>query len=146
MRVQNREVFKFEELSKDVRQKVVERNRDINVAYEDWDLYLMEDFYDILKILGYSDTRIHYTGFCSQGDGASFEAKWSYEKNSINKIRAFSPNSKELLRIAQGLQNLAKRNLYSINARIVTEGYYSHCGTMRLDYFERNNGFELHRN
>lgn len=142
MRIDTREVFKFEELEKDIQQKVIFRNRDINVSYDDWDLYLVEEFYDILRILGYTDTRIHYSGFCSQGDGASFEARWSYEKGSIDKIRAFSPNCSELLRIAQGLQNLSKRNLYSINARIITKGYYSHSGTMYIDYFERNNGYE----
>lgn len=67
----------FNELNLDQKSKVVESNRDININYEWWDC-TREDFHAALKMLGFSDIESQFSGFSSQGDGASFSATFTY--------------------------------------------------------------------
>lgn len=66
----------FNELTPEQQEKVIEKYHDINE--DSWMFYYKEmeqDFINKLESLGYSDIKIQYTGFYSQGDGASFTAK-----------------------------------------------------------------------
>lgn len=68
-------VYSFDELSDEVKEKVVEKMYDINVNHDGWHDWLLEEWQDKLEKLGYDDAKIFYRGFCSQGDGACFEAR-----------------------------------------------------------------------
>lgn len=69
-------VYNFEELSKESQQKAIENLRDINVNYEDWDECVLDDQKEKLEDLGFTgELEICYSGFGSQGDGASFTCK-----------------------------------------------------------------------
>lgn len=69
-------VYSFAELSKESQERAIENLRDINVDYEDWDECVLSDQEEILKDLGFtSELKISYSGFWSQGDGASFTCK-----------------------------------------------------------------------
>ncbi len=74
------EVFTFDELSKKSKEKVLENLRDINVDYDGWADWIIEDKTAKLEKLGYKDITIYYSGFCSQGDGACFIAKVDIEE------------------------------------------------------------------
>jgi len=64
------EIFTFEELPTEVQNKVIENNRDINTCYEDWHDYLIDEFKEDNNI--FNKTKVYYSGFWSQGDGAVF--------------------------------------------------------------------------
>ncbi|OGP52437.1 MAG: hypothetical protein A3K30_05445 [Deltaproteobacteria bacterium RBG_13_51_10] len=81
--------FRVDELPEDVRQAVIDEYRDCNVDYEEWSESSIEDFkkkaenagFDIrtrteegFKGKTYQKPAIYWSGFSSQGDGASFEA------------------------------------------------------------------------
>ena len=75
MRTMAVSVYKFDELPSKIKEKVIEKNRDINVDIGDWYEYTMEQWKEKLAGQGFIDAEIHFSGFCSQGDGACFDAK-----------------------------------------------------------------------
>src|SRR5215467_9399839 len=111
-------VYYLNELSEAGRDKA--RNWYRETAFDDdWCDCVFEDFETICGILGvHLKTRpvrlfgggtrakpcIYFSGFWSQGDGASFEARYAYEKDTPRKIRAHAPQDTELHAIADALQ------------------------------------------
>lgn len=65
----------FNELTKEQQARAIEQHRDINVDYEDWNDWVKEKHHDIMESAGFEDVESRYSGFCSQGDGASFTAR-----------------------------------------------------------------------
>lgn len=143
-------IFKFAELS----DRAKERARDWWRSCEDQDhdtSMIFEDVETCASILGIDlrtrpvklmggGTRyepcIHYSGFSSRGDGASFEGFYNYTKGASKKIREHAPQDKELHRIADELQNAQRPNFYRIEARMSQgsdSNFYSHSGTMIVD-------------
>ena len=143
MRTETIEIFNFHELDKNVQEKVIEKNRDINVDDSYWHECVIEDFEQILGFIGYYDIESSFSGFWSQGDGASFTAKYSYEKRALKKVMDYYPSDKELHKIVSNLQDLQKKNFYSLNGKIGKSGSnYCHSYTMVCDYLERADGKE----
>ena len=107
----------------------------------DWHEFVYEDFETICETLGVrlktrpvrlygGGTRqkpsIWFRGFWSQGDGACFEAFYSYEKDAPRKIRSHAPQDGELHRIADTLQAIQRRNFYRLHADASHRGHYYH--------------------
>jgi hypothetical protein len=67
--------YSFEELPDESKEKALERYRDINTDYIDWHDPIIEGFEEDMKELGLKDVEVEYSGFYSQGDGASFTAR-----------------------------------------------------------------------
>lgn len=107
-----RTYLKFEELTDAQKRQVLDRYRDINTDGLDWFDFVYEDYISELKSLGFYDIDICFSGFWSQGDGASFTAK--HERGDIYRIgRYYHENSmcidsddKDLLNDAK---NIARR-------------------------------------
>ena len=77
------DLFSFAELSEVAQERIIEENRNILVEYNDWFEHLKDDFHQALELLGFSDVVSNFSGFGSQGDGASFTADWDAE-NIVN--------------------------------------------------------------
>jgi hypothetical protein len=76
--------------------KIIDNYRDINVDHDWWE-FVYEHTTRVLEILGFSDIEINFSGFSSQGDGASFTA-------------SFKPGTKtELRRRVKELKNYAPK-------------------------------------
>ena len=82
------ELFTFEELTPEVQKKVIEDNRYLNVEYFDWYHSIIEEWTAKLEEAGYMEPEILFSGFYSQGDGASFTAKLDMEKFLTGKYEA----------------------------------------------------------
>lgn len=67
-------IMKFEELNDKQKEKAIEINRNINVDDNYWHECIKEEYHEKLKAVGFSDVDSAYSGFWSQGDGASFTA------------------------------------------------------------------------
>lgn len=64
-------VYTFEELTAEIQEKIIEKNRDINTDYEWYDC-IIEETKNELESKGFPQVEITFSGFYSQGDGASF--------------------------------------------------------------------------
>ena len=114
----------------------------------EWYDFVYEDFGTICGILGVtlrtSPVRLHgggtrdkprifWSGFASQGDGASFEGSYSHTKGAVKAIRTHAPRDDELHRIADTLQAAQRRNFHQLNATIRQRGRYCHEHTMAIE-------------
>lgn len=113
--------YSFNELNQEAKKKALETFWNINVDYEGWDDFIIEEYQGKLEELGYTEAKILYSGFYSQGDGACFEAtidiqKWLTSHKLGNKYRA--------------LYNEAE----NISVCLKHSGHYYHSLMTQLDY------------
>lgn len=119
--------FKFSELSDRAKAHARDQHRDWNVDHDWWDS-TFDDAVDIANMMGISiDTRsvrlygggtrqepsIWFSGFWSQGDGASFEGRWSPVDEPIailNAVMAHAPQDERLHAIAFTFADLSERH------------------------------------
>lgn len=74
------EVFDVDDVRNDefLKEKVIEKYRDFNVDFNDWHDEVLAHCKEELKGYGFWGVDINYSGFWSQGDGASFTADGLY--------------------------------------------------------------------
>ena len=77
--------------------------------------------------------QVNFSGFASQGDGASFAGRYSYARGAARAMRAHAPKDAELHRIADELQALQRRNFHQLHASIRQSGRYCHEYTMAIE-------------
>jgi hypothetical protein len=140
MRTVELKLYKFDELSKEVQAKVTEKNRDINV-YDGWHEFMIEDWInETIPSKGFDATRIYYSGFWSQGDGAMFE----YDGIKDDLLNKFLDT---MLIGTEPLSPMRKQwilnNVY-VSAKGIHRGHYYHekCCSHSI-YWEVDNG-DLH--
>ena len=115
METKTYQIYKYNELTEEQQTTVLENYRDIN-THEDW----WEPIYEDISIPGYSNIDVNFSGFWSQGDGASLTATidlcaWLKSKQLANQYRA--------------LYNAAKKG--DVNAEIIrNSSRYSHEHTI----------------
>lgn len=142
-----RTLYPFDELSDKAKERALEKQAEFEgEVFDAADSY--EDFENIAKILGITfeqravllrngkklfEPCISYSGFWSQGDGASYEGSYAYRKGCSKLIRAYAPTDTKLHRIADELTVLQKPFMYGLEATITTRGNYSHSGTMQVE-------------
>lgn len=127
METRTYEVYKFSELTKDQQVKATENLRDINTDY-DWYRFELEDYCEDLDKQGFEDAEITFSGFWSQGDGASFTAIVNLEK--FLKVRKLSNKYRKEL-------NTYKSGELSIKI-IKSSHQYEHEYTMATDISDDN--------
>lgn len=94
-----RTILKFNELDPKSQAKVIDNLRDIHVDY-DWWKNVYEDMTNILTMLGFSNINISFSGFSSQGDGASFTGRFNVPKTKkeakerLAKVKEYAPKVK----------------------------------------------------
>ena len=109
--------LKFTELSEAQQNKVIDKLSDLNTDH-DWYEYIYEDYMSKLKALGFYDIKFEFSGFWSQGDGASFTAK--HKRGTIYKSSRCSHSgtmrcdeSEILLVVARRIAGKLYKSLYS---------------------------------
>lgn len=133
-------VYQFEELSEGAKEKARAWYREGGFDYE-WYEFVFEDFSRICECLGVrlktspvrlmgggtrDEPKIHFTGFWSQGDGACFQAYYSYRKSAPRAIRDHAPVDIALHAIADSLQAIQRHNFYQLRADVSHRGHYYH--------------------
>jgi hypothetical protein len=149
-------------------QAFLDEHRDINVDHDWWDS-VYEDFLRVCELLGVDvehtprrayrgagrevtvrDPCIYFSGFCSQGDGASFSGDYStvrYDREAGKlvyvadaapvAIREYAPNDTKLHDIADDLC-LMRRIYGDVGVKITKRGHYFHAYTMDIGSVEFN--------
>jgi hypothetical protein len=112
--------YNFEELPKDVQEKIVQKEQEYISEYNDdsWSDPIIEGFHEDMEALGLTDIDVEWSGFWSQGDGASFTA------------RVYNSENKKFITEALGLKVLDEvaENICISIRRESTR--YSHHNTM----------------
>ena len=114
--------MKYSELSPEAQKKAHEK-------YEpyDWDEYVIEDAKEQGKLRGFEIDKIHYSGFWSQGDGAS----WTGYINIKKFLEWEEQQEKPLLNDFQRVL-LSAGAPYIFSISLTCRGSYSHSRTMIL--------------
>lgn len=125
--------YSFDELSKEAKEKAIERFQNINVEH-DWYDFVFDDAKTIASLMGIDIKRIFFSGFWSQGDGACFEGDYSYKKDSVKAVKEYAPTDEKLHSIVERLSAIQKSNFYKLSARVEHSGYYYHskCTTVHV--------------
>jgi hypothetical protein len=139
-------VFHLSELSEQARDAARAWYRE-TAPWDDWYECVFEDFEAICAILGVRLTTrsvrlfgggtrqkpcIWFSGFGSQGNGASFEGAYGFAKGAPKAIRAHAPQDGELHRIADALQAIQRRNFYQLRADANQRGRGCHEYSMTI--------------
>lgn len=113
----------------------------------DWYDAVYEDFQRVAQILGIrlsthtvrlvggrtrEDPCIWFTGFSSQGDGASWTGTYAYRKSAAADLRVYAPQDQTLHGISARLQAAQRQNFYQLNAKITHRGNYYHAYSMDI--------------
>ena len=116
--------------------------------HDEWYEFVYEDFGTICRILGVTlattpvglygggtrdKPQIYWSGFASQGDGASFAGRYSYARGDATAIRAHAPRDTELHRIADELRAVQRKNFWQVHASIRQSGRYCHEYCMAIE-------------
>jgi hypothetical protein len=127
---------------------LIEKHRLINTSHDWWDS-VYADFENICKIIGVyvENDEPNFTGFWSQGDGASFTGKYRacafdlkaradhrYYELAPSEIRGHAPNDEELHRIADELCMLS-RVYFPIHINISRFGSSSYVHEQTMDCY-----------
>lgn len=144
------QVYKFNQLSEEAQTRAIEKHCQSAGEYFDPD-WLLDHCADIGELIGLDlrmrktkktdgsvgwGVSIYWSGFWSQGDGASFDARYQYKKGGLAALRAYvldAPQDFEFLAVAERLQDMQRRAFYKLTARISHHGHYCHSGCMAFD-------------
>ena len=133
-----RTVYTFAELAPKAQDKAIDGAA--RAAAEFWEAdAVLDDVEIVLALLGFTVKRegINYSGFCSQGDGASIVGSWYPSDIKPAELRAYAPQDPELHAIADTLGALADR-VKSLDAPGVilkrTGHHYVHAYSIGYDY------------
>ncbi|MYG52352.1 MAG: antitoxin of toxin-antitoxin stability system [Rhodospirillaceae bacterium] len=140
-------VYEIKELSGAAKERARAWYRESCLDY-DWHEFVYDDFEAICGLLGVTlethpvplmgggtreKPQIFYSGFSSQGDGASFSATYEYASGAARAVRAHAPRDTDLHAIADTLQEVQQPNFYQLSAGIRQRGRYCHEYTMAID-------------
>ena len=148
MRTIETTLFNYSELSESAKSKARDWYRTASQRDDFFAECVIEDAATVANLMGIDlnltrtnngnyKPSIFYSGFCSQGDGASFNCNYQYKKGSVADVMNWAPNDKELHRIARALQTIQKKYFYRLRASSKVSGHYVHSGCMRVsvDYY-----------
>jgi hypothetical protein len=125
------EAYTFSELAEKVQKKIIERERESYPINPAWYNFIIEDQTKILEILGFSDIKISFSGFSSQGDGASFTGKYSYWAEWKKELTDYAPDT---IKEGEKLEEIQKKAAYSLSATITRNGIrYVHENSVSMD-------------
>lgn len=130
MRTVSIQLYKFTELPTE---RAKERARDWFRRGDEFDgESVIADFLEVARLLGYENVEQRWTGFSSQGDGASFTGSWTAAKVDADRLRQWAPKDEELHKIALKLQDI-KVEYPNAEANLV-DGRSRYCNENSVDF------------
>lgn len=129
-------LYKFDELNDEQKEKAREKWRVEGLEYDWWEC-VYELAVEVGAALGIeidstkSRHNIFFSGFYSQGDGASFTGTYRYQPGWRKKLLKICPKEEDVFNIGDALQEVQRRHQYGLAATIkIGRGMYSHSGVM----------------
>lgn len=102
MRTETINIYTYDELSEDAKKHAREQLHHVNIHHDWWDS-VYDWFIEAAGVLGFtvSEKNINFSGFWSQGDGASFTGSWERPDESVvDIIKKMYPMETDLQEIA----------------------------------------------
>lgn len=98
-----------------------------------WTEGVVSDFLEIAGLMGFTVTEkdIAWSGFGSQGDGASFTGSAVFAADALEKVREYAPQDMELHRIAGECAKYGRNGICAGLSRVCRA--YSHENTVLID-------------
>lgn len=134
----------YADLDDSVRDRLDTKFRDWNVSWDDWPECTIDFWKGTLEFLGFSAPEINYTGFWSQGDGASFTAgsfdlvefSEAVTKLDERKAKEGLPDTLDRTDLAKPLRfaEVISEYLEATVVRCYAAGNYYHENTVRFDW------------
>lgn len=131
------DIYTFDELPKDVQDEIIEKDKSFSggyaaCAYDDNVEQIYYDAKEHLVKIGFENVVIMYSGFCNQGDGASFTADIN------NKVFFTSDIKQAILKEYEDitpslLDEIVKTSSFQISRIVGTNSYY-HENTIECRY------------
>lgn len=144
MRKKTITVCKFSELTPAVQKRVLDKMRDWQVDY-DWYESEIDYWKEKLDLIGFENAKIAFSGFSSQGDGASFTADINSEK--IFNTLAYCAERYDDARVIDLAEKLYVNDGFEMRIER-THSNYSHERTVKvnveMDFRYRDNKFWKH--
>ena len=128
-------IKEWKEKDKEVYKKILEKEMYINVDH-DWWKFTVEQFQEELVALGFENTDVNFSGFSSQGDGASFTGDWFCGR--MRTIKAMKESGITLQDWAVELRRVLKGNLKDLKTKYATfsikrtSHHYAHENTVSI--------------
>lgn len=133
--------MRYQDLSPEQKAKFRDANRDWSVDGIDWWDGVYGDFLAVCQIVGVVTNIRHvvFSGFWSQGDGASFAGSWRWRAEASAEIRQHAPEDTELHRItdaltAEGVKARLCGATYLGATISRSDSMYCHSGTMNVEF------------
>lgn len=128
------EIFKLSELTEEAQKKALEK---WNEHSEFDSQFIIDDYREILECIGFSDVKIYYSGFYSQGDGACFTGSYQYAKEWAKALKAHC-DYKDIIVIGGRLHALQSRYFYRLHCDIEHRCRYYHENSVSLSVLLSN--------
>ena len=132
-------VFNYENLPEDIKQTVLARYQDFNVDGDEWYESIFENWQERLAQQGFENAKLSFSGFYSQGDGASFTAMVNLE-TFLKKYRlgntyrsALMAAKKSLVRIELYKNSNSYCHEYTMSIRLECYSYDNEKASVQLD-------------
>jgi hypothetical protein len=123
--------FTFDELSPEARDKAVEGF--VSSLWDDWHSGTVKEWQGKLVEKGFSNPEIQWSGFWSQGDGASFSCSFHIVEDNAKQFLSETDKT-NLLRFWTELRLDGHQVTdFHVEGNITTSGSYSHENTMELE-------------
>ncbi len=128
-------LYEFDELSEPAKDRAVQHYHNINTDYEWWDS-VYEDWKTKLTEQGFTNAKIYFSGFWSQGDGACFESEIDFDRQfELFKASMLENGNARMQRAFRNHENWIYDYLYNETTyRIVrTSSRYSHEYSVKIE-------------
>ena len=119
------EIFKFNELSENAREKARAWYREGCCEDSFWSDSVITDVKEIGKLMGFDISKVYFSGFNSQGDGAMFEGVFRSSEFEAGGIKALAPKDTELQRIANEIEAIINQ-FHFVYLKVNHSGHYYH--------------------
>ncbi len=131
-------IYSFDELSDKAKEKARQWYRE-GFDFQFSNDIVIEEAKNIFKFVGYDISKIYYSGFSSQGDGACFEGSWKASDVNASALKTFCPLDQTLHKIADQLEKISKDYPYAY-LRVNHSGHYSHkyCTDFNISIVDEN--------
>ena len=134
-------VYSLDELDEEARRKALDDFKSKTMEWIDLDSETSE-MKRLLEMFGFNDVKVYYSGFCSQGDGASFTGSYKHVVGGLKAVKEEFAGDwfKEVIEYLELLEAINKKCFYSLLYRIFSSGRYCHANTMQIDYISDYRG------
>ena len=127
------EVFKFDELSDDAKEKARHWYREASEGDNYFaECTIKEVKGEIGQYLGFTVKDVFFSGFWSQGDGACIVGTWRAADVQAAKLQQFAPRDKALAKIRKDMRAFARAHRGN-TASITSYGNYCNSGSVNIE-------------